>query len=124
VLKATAKLNSLRVTKVALKLFFYVMDEWLIDEHEQMVLLGLPKNVNAKMLRSNYTKILPCKVMKRISLTISIYRSLHSIFTHKNQANTWISKTNSAFNDMTAIGYILKNTDSRLIKVRNYLDFQ
>lgn len=107
------------IDNVALKLFQHiVVTQWLLSPNEINQLLGggdvLEVTKDTPLTLSNYK-------LERISLILSIYKALNTLFTEQKQANEWIKKSNKAFDGYTALSVMLQGDINGLKSVRNYL---
>lgn len=107
----------------ALETFFAIADKWKLSTDEQLKLLGSPA-------RSTFFKwkkdggALPSDTMERISHILSIYKCLQILFTLPERADEWIRKSNSYFEDYSALDIMLGGKVVDIYKVREYLDAQ
>ncbi|WP_425602696.1 antitoxin Xre/MbcA/ParS toxin-binding domain-containing protein [Stenotrophomonas indicatrix] len=64
------------------------------------------------------------ETLERVSYAIGIYRTLHSIFPDRQQADTWIRRPNSAelFNGAPALVLMCSGRIGDLASVRKYLE--
>jgi len=108
---------------IALKAFFNITSFWNITEEEKKILLGVTSSSYFNWKR-NLNGILSNDQLDRISYVVGIYKNLNVLFTNKKQANEWIKKSNSAFNDKSALEVMLQGKIMDLALVRGYLDAQ
>lgn len=118
-----------KATEVAVKCFAHVMREWQLNEKEQLTLLGIPGSdqdgeTSSIMSKAVDKKTLPLDALNRISRVIGLYRSLHSIFPNRTQANAWMSRVNNTFNGVSALKFVLQDPENNLPVVSAYLDEQ
>lgn len=96
-----------------LRTYFRIMNQWGVDEEEASVLLGFDHRP---------TEIeIGIDPLKRISHTIGIYRSLHTLLAHES-ADAWVKQPNTAelFGGRPALD-LLKTGTLGFEQVRNYL---
>lgn len=105
----------------ALKVFFNITDDWELTTQDQIVLLGNPTNSTFHQWRNKHGPALPHDTLERISYVIGIYKDLRLLFPTEEQANTWLEKTNSAFDGSSALSIMLQGATSDLANVRRYL---
>jgi uncharacterized protein (DUF2384 family) len=107
----------------ALTLFFALAEEWSLTTDQQMRLLGSPA-------RSTFFKwkkeggLISGDTMERISHLLSIYKALQILFHDPNQANAWLHRPNSYFDDYSALDVMLGGKLSDIYRVRAYVDAQ
>ena len=111
--------------RVALKLFFNLMEKWGCSVVQQRILLGgLSKTTyyNYKGLPS----VRPQRdLLDRISCLMGIHKALRILFsTQPDRATEWISKPNTVapFNGHSALEYMLCGGLPEITDVRRYLD--
>lgn len=110
---------------IALKAFFNITNLWELTAEERKILLGLDKDSSVYFnWKRNLNGILSNDQLDRISYIVGIYKNLSILFTDKKQANEWIKKPNSAFNDKSALEVMLQGKIMDLALVRGYLDAQ
>ncbi|MGB1199546.1 MAG: DUF2384 domain-containing protein [Thalassotalea sp.] len=111
--------------KIAIKLFFYIMKEWNVDEPAQYILLGNPSMDSFHYWQEPHDFIeLPQDTLLRISYCVNIYKILHTIFTNKVQANAWVSKINITFQKKTALDRMISGDINSLKEINQYLSSQ
>ena len=116
---------SIAEQKTALNVCFKIMFEWDISEANQRDLLGKPDSVVFKQWQEKDVRgSLQQDVLLRASCIIKIYKHLHIIFPSKQQANDWILKPNSMFNQQTALKVIISEEIAGLQKIESYLKSQ
>ena len=116
--------ESQRVTKVALKVFFNIMHEWKVPEAQQIQLLGRPPSKTFKNWQSSSFLSLNPNTIIRISYIITIYRNLRILLPTREQANDWVHKPNKAFEGESALNVISSGHLNQLLSVINYLNNQ
>jgi hypothetical protein len=112
------------VSKIVLKVFFNIMRDWNVKNNDQRIILGEPSDSTFYNWRKNQAKSLPRDTLERISYILGMYKSLGILFPTREQADAWVAKPNSAFNNESALQVMLKGNMLNLITVRNYLDAQ
>lgn len=107
---------------VGLKTFFNIMDAWSQPEDAQVNLLGITHYEKFSHLKKQEASDINEDTLIRISLIINIYSSLHTIFNNnKQQADSWVNRTNKKYEGMTAMEYMLKNKENGIENVCRYL---
>lgn len=110
------------VARVALMLFFNITKSWQISTKQELIVLGSPARSTFYKWRSGTVNTIPQDTLERISYVIGIYQALRKIFPTLDQANAWPVKPNQAFNNMSALDYMLLGGVQHLCDVRRYLD--
>ncbi|CCQ10873.1 hypothetical protein PALB_17470 [Pseudoalteromonas luteoviolacea B = ATCC 29581] len=62
--------------------------------------------------------------LERISYVLGIYKALGILFPTREQADAWPNKPNCAFNDKSALEFMLEGSMFHLREMRRYLDRQ
>jgi len=110
---------------IALKAFFNITSLWGLTAEENKIFLGLDKISSVYFnWKRNLNGMLSNDQLDRISYIVGIYKALNILFTDIKQANEWIKKPNSAFNDKSALEVMLQGKIMDLASVRGYLDAQ
>ncbi|MCW5589839.1 MAG: Y4oB family protein [Legionellales bacterium] len=112
-------------SKVALKAFFGICEQWKLNTTQCKILLGNPPARTFsrwKQLGDNLT--LSQDKLERISYILGIYKALRILLPNEEAANSWIHKPNSAeiFNGQSALDKLLQGRVIDLADVRRYLD--
>ena len=113
-------------SQVALKAFFNLTKEWELNSDQQVNLLGLPLEQSLINYKNDKEISLSKEKLERISYLLGIYKCLHTVFTNKKQANTWIHHSNrdTLFQGKSALDFMTKGGRQNLKKVRTYLESQ
>ena len=115
---------SLKPYKIALKVLFNIMKEWQLEEEKQRILLGNPTPDVFETWKYGEVTSLESDVLERISYMMGIYKNLKTLFPVQKQANGWLHKPNTAFDESSALDYMLLGQIINLREVRHYLDAQ
>jgi len=110
--------------EVIISIFFNIMNAWQLSEKEQIMLLGSPELDLFYHWKKGEAVVLSETILTRISHVLGIYKNLHILFSVSSQADAWLTKTNSAFNEQSALKIMLKSDIKNLAKVHDYLDAQ
>lgn len=113
-----------KTAQVALKVFFNIMKEWSVKNPNQITLLGKPSSTTFYNWKKGQASSLSVDTMERISYIMGIYKALGILFPTREQADAWIKKPNSHFNNESALDYMLKGSMIHLNDLRRYLDAQ
>ena len=116
--------NPSKTAQVALKVFFNIMNEWSVKNQDQITLLGKPGSTTFYNWKKGQASSLSVDTMERISYIMGIYKALGILFPTRGQADAWIKKPNSHFNNESALAYMLKGSMMHLNDMRRYLDAQ
>lgn len=116
--------NPSKTAQVALKVFFNIMNEWGVRNQDQITLLGKPGSTTFYNWKKGKVSSLSVDTMERISYIMGIYKALGILFPTRGQADAWIKKPNSHFNNESALDYMLKGSIVHLNDMRRYLDAQ
>ncbi len=117
-------MSSQEISKVGLKVFFNIMDEWNIDIEDQKVLLAVSSEKQFDNMKRETPFELPHPSLVRVSHIIRIYKLLRILFPTVNQANQWVHKPNDFLNGETALSEMLKGDTRHLEKITEYLTEQ
>jgi hypothetical protein len=107
-----------------LSVFFNIMDAWQVRAKDQIVLLGKPAESTFYNWKKGKVTSLSLDTLERISYVLGIYKALGSLFPSRSQADAWPQKNNKAFNNQTALEFMLKGSMINLSDMRRYLDAQ
>lgn len=110
--------------KVALSVFFNIMDAWRVKGKDQITLLGSPSESTFYKWKKGNVSSLSSDTLERISYVMGIYKGLGILFPTREQADAWPNKRNRDFNGLTAMEYMLKGSMINLWDVRRYVDAQ
>jgi hypothetical protein len=113
-----------KTAQVALSVFFNIMDAWQVRAKDQIVLLGKPAESTFYNWKKGKVTSLSLDTLERISYVLGIYKALGSLFSSRTQADAWPQKNNKAFNNQTALEFMLKGSMINLSDMRRYLDAQ
>ncbi|GAC27869.1 antitoxin Xre/MbcA/ParS toxin-binding domain-containing protein [Brumicola pallidula] len=108
-------------SRVGLNLFFYIMNAWAQPQVAQMKLLGITDLDTFEKLANNELTDISEESLVRISYLMKIHKYLRTIFSQEEQADGWVNRANTEFNDLTASEYIQLNGTEGLEKVCKYL---
>jgi Protein of unknown function (DUF2384) len=112
-----------RMSAVAKKTFFRIMDLWGATNEQAQVLLGSPSRSTFFSWKKEEGGNLSRDAFERISYMIGIYKALQILFADEARANGWVSKPNDAFGGRSALDRMAAGNISDLHAVRAYLDY-
>jgi len=110
--------------RIALEVFFNIMSAWRVKGKDQIVLLGKPAESTFYNWKKGKVSSLSIDTLERISYVMGIYKALGILFPTREQADAWPAKSNKAFNEETALEFMLKGSMIHLSDMRRYLDAQ
>ena len=113
-----------QMARVGLEVFFNIMKAWKVKAKQQMVLLGKPAESTFYNWKKGKVSSLSTDTFERISYVIGIYKALGILFPTRQQADAWPHKPNAAFNQESALDFMLKGSIVNLSDMRRYLDAQ
>lgn len=109
-IQALLSKNGDEVVEVAVKTSYQILDRWKVSLDDKDTLVGCVNGIQPNT----------DEFVIRASIIISIYSSLHTIFKHVQQADTWPCKPNSAFGQKSAIEYMRRGINN-MREVQKYL---
>ena len=113
-----------KVAAIALEVFFNIMSAWHVKGKDQIILLGKPAESTYYNWKKGKASSLSTDTLERISYLMGIYKALGILFPTREQADAWPLKPNKAFNDESALEFMLKGSMIHLSDMRRYLDAQ
>lgn len=116
--------NPAKAAKVGLEVVFNIMEAWNLKAKEQIVLLGRPAESTFYNWKKGKVSTLSQDTLERISYILGIYKALGVLFPTRAQADAWPKKPNKAFNNQSALEFMLKGSMIHLSDMRRYLDAQ
>ena len=122
--KKESKQKPEKVAQVALSVFFNIMAAWHVKAKDQIVILGKPAESTFYNWKKGKVSSLSEDTLERISYVMGIYKALGILFPTREQADAWPKKPNKAFNDESALDFMLKGSMIHLSDMRRYLDAQ
>ena len=118
------QLDSKKVAKVAIKMFFNIGQQWSLSSEQMLILLGEPSTSLFYKWKRGEVSNLPKDTLERVSYLSGVYKALHIIFEEQNQANSWIKRPSTDFNGKSALDVMLGGNVVDLAAIRKYLDSQ
>lgn len=120
-IEVLSTLVPVEIAEVGMKLFLEITAHaWQLTPEQQQKILGIPAANFEPEIRTplNHSMLLI------ISHLTSIYRALHTIFPDAQQANSWIKKENSAFDNKAVLQLLMSGDLNVIARVRHYLVHQ
>lgn len=111
-----------KVSAVAKKTFFRIMDRWQVRTEDARKLLGSPSRATFFAWKKGDGGTLSRDTLERVSYVIGIYKGLQILFPDPAQADAWISKPNEAFAGRSALERMTAGNVLDLHVVRAYID--
>ena len=111
-----------KVSAVAKKTFFRIMDRWQVRTEDGRKLLGSPSRATFFAWKKGHGGTLSRDTLERVSYVIGIYKGLQILFPEPSQADAWISKPNEAFAGQSAVERMTAGNVIDLHVVRAYID--
>ncbi len=120
------RVSQQELSRVAVKLFFGIADEWKLSEEQGCVLVGASSRTTLHNWRKKLADNEPIKLSKdtleRLSYIAGIYKSLQILFSDRLQWQEWVHKPNRDFAGQSALERMLSGRVVALADVRRYLD--
>jgi hypothetical protein len=114
------------ISRVAVKLFFGISEEWSLTDEQRCTLAGLGTRTtlhNWKLkLRTNEPIKLSPDTLERLSYLAGIYKGVQILFSDPMQWKNWVKKPNRDFGGASALDRMLAGRVVDLVDVRRYLD--
>ena len=114
------------MSRVAVKLFFGITDDWGLTDEQRCTLAGMGTRTTLHNWRHKLDAGEPIKLSKdtleRLSYLAGIYKALQLLFTDPAQWKNWVRKPNRDFGGNSALERMLSGRVVDLLDVRRYLD--
>ena len=120
--EARADPTDQRVSEVAKKTFFRIMEAWGVSNEQAQVLLGSPSRSTYYAWKKGEGGNLSRDTLERVSYVLGIYQALQVLFPEAARADGWVSTPNLAFGGRSALDRMTAGNLSDLHAVRAYLD--
>ena len=119
-------INEAQLSRVAVKLFFGIAEEWSHTDDQRCTLAGLGTRTTLHNWRQKLAAGEPIKLgkdtLERLSYLAGIYKAVQLLFADPQQWKNWIRKPNSDFGGASALERMLAGRVVDLVDVRRYLD--
>lgn len=124
--KKNTKVDPTVLSKVAVKLFFGIADEWNLNDSQKCALAG----VNSRSTLRNWNEKIEHEqplhltrdTLDRLSYIAGIYKGIQVLFSEPKQWKEWIHKPNSNFGQHSPLEVMLQGGLVDLADVRRYID--
>ncbi len=114
------------MSRVAVKLFFGIAEEWGLTDKQRCTLAGLGTRTTLYNWQRKLEAGEPIKLSKdtleRLSYLAGIYKGVQLLFADPNQWKSWVRKPNRDFGGQSALDRMLAGRVVDLVDVRRYLD--
>lgn len=121
--KPVAPRSTEDTTSDSFEAFLRLADLWDLSTEQRITLLGSPA-------RSTYFKwrkeraSMSADTEERISHLLAIFKALQILFPDPDRADTWLRRSNSFFEERSAMDVMLGGQLADILTVRAYLDAQ
>ena len=113
------------MSRVAVKLFFGITEEWGVTDVQRCTLAGLDTRTTLHIWRHKLDEGESIKLSKdtleRLSHLSGIYKGLQILFSDQEQWKNWVRKPNRDFGGASALDRMLAGRVVDLVDVRRYL---
>lgn len=124
--KSQVAVGEREISRVAVKLFFGITQEWDLTDEQRCTLAGLGTRTTLHNWRQKLDGNEPIKLSKdtleRLSYLAGIYKGIQLLFTDPGQWKSWVRKPNRDFGGASALDRMLAGRVVDLVDVRRYLD--
>ncbi|HTF96625.1 MAG TPA: MbcA/ParS/Xre antitoxin family protein [Cellvibrio sp.] len=114
------------MSRVAVKLFFGIADEWQLTDEQRCTLAGLGTRTTLHNWKQKLAAGEPIKLgkdtLERLSYLAGIYKAVQLLFSDPVQWKNWVRKPNRDFGGTSALERMLGGRIVDLVDVRRYLD--
>lgn len=114
------------LSKVAVKLFFRIADEWGLNDEQKCVLAGVNSRSTLYNWKGKVEKGSAFELnrdqLDRLSYIAGIYKGIQILFSDPKQWKQWIKKPNNDFGGNSALEVMMQGGIVDLADVRRYLD--
>jgi hypothetical protein len=121
-----SKTNKEEISKVAVKLFFAISDEWNLTDKQKCTLAGVSTRTTLnnwkRKIETEDTLSLPNDSLERLSYIAGIYKGIQGLFSSPKQWKEWVKKPNGDFGGKSALERMLCGRVIDLADVRRYVD--
>lgn len=107
-----------------LRSVFRIAEKWGLDNDQLSVLLGQPSRSSFFRWKAGHAAQASQDLLERLSYMLGIYKALHTLFSHDDVANSWISQPNDnpVFAGQPPLQRMLAGKVSDLYVVREHVD--
>lgn len=119
-------IDDAQMSRVAVKLFFGITEEWSLTDEQRCTLAGLGTRTTLHNWRQKLAAGEPIKLgrdtLERLSYLAGIYKAVQLLFSDPTQWQNWVRKPNRDFGGTSALQRMLGGRVVDLVDVRRYLD--
>ena len=124
--KPQVAVDEREISRVAVKLFFGITDEWGLTDEQRCTLAGLGTSTTLQdwrhKLDANEPIKLPRDTLERLSYLAGIYKGVQLLLSDPGQWKNWVRQPNRDFGGSSALDRMLAGRVVDLVDVRRYLD--
>jgi len=122
-MRSVSEADCARLARSAMEAFSVIASAWLLTPSEAEAILGRPVEAARQLSTMGKADALLPETLERVGHLIGIYRTLHTIFSISDQANSWVRRRNSGttFCGETPLALMCKGRMADLKTVRRYL---
>lgn len=121
-------LSSTNARKTMAKALMKLFDQWGLDTHTRLNLLGLSENSRALLNKyRNGQQGLPTSrdALDRTGWLLAIHKGLRLLFPYNDQLrHDWVNRRNQAFDNHTPLEVMIERGIIGLANISRYIDFQ
>lgn len=125
-LQPATTVDEAQMSRVAVKLFFGIAEEWNLTDDQRCTLAGLGTRTTLHNWRQKLAAGDPIKLgkdtLERLSYVAGIYKAIQLLFSDPAQWKHWVRKPNRDFGGASALERMLVGRVVDLVDVRRYLD--
>ncbi|MCC5611626.1 MbcA/ParS/Xre antitoxin family protein [Nostoc sp. CHAB 5834] len=103
--------------------FFNIAELWKLSTDDQLRLLGAPARSTFFKWKKDGGSI-PADTQERISHIFAIFKALEILIPDTEVADSWIRRSNSYFDEQSALDVMLGGQVVDIYRIRQYLDAQ
>jgi hypothetical protein len=122
----SAPVEEAQISRVAVKLFLGIAEEWNLTEEQRCTLAGLGTRTTLHNWRQKLAAGEPIKLgkdtLERLSYLAGIYKGVQLLFSDPAQWKNWVHKPNRDFGGASALERMLVGRVVDLVDVRRYVD--
>ena len=126
VMNIQAAVKKSELSRVAVKLFFGITEEWRLTDDERCTLAGIGTRTTLhnwrRRLEAGESIKLSKDTLERLSYLAGIYKGIQLLFVDPKQWKNWIRKENRNFGGQSALERMLAGSVADLVDVRRYVD--
>lgn len=122
----SAPVAEAQISRVAVKLFLGIAEEWRLTDEQRCTLAGLGTRTTLHNWRQKLAADEPIKLgkdtLERLSYLAGIYKGIQLLFSDPEQWKNWVHRPNRDFGGASALDRMLVGRVVDLVDVRRYVD--